>query len=118
MFDIQSNERRAAEDHIHIFTSGRFDTLFDTEVEHLRQADVSIFSIGIGNVDIRQLARISSLAKQPSYFWTARDMNTYPAEAERFYNTVCLGAPGPDNAVLPPVTPPPRTPTRLYTLRE
>ena len=95
MFLTQSNDRLDAADQIHIFTTGRFDSPFESEVEFLRQADVSIYSIGVGDVDITQLNTLHRRAKQPSYFWHADDFTDYLTVMDRFYNTICLGAPGP-----------------------
>ena len=114
MFAIQSNERRIVEDQIHIFISGRFDTPFETEIDLLRQSDVSVHTIGIENVDTRELTRLHSLAKQPSYYWTARDMNSFSSAAEPFYNTVCLGAPGPNIVIPTPEPPAPQPDCRKY----
>ena len=101
MFSFQSNDRLNAKDQIFIFTAGPFDTPFEREVELLRQADVSIYSMAVGNADVNQMTTLHNLAKQPSYFWQSANFGTYPADLERFYNTICLGAPGPV-VVVPP----------------
>ena len=51
--------------------------------------------MAVGNVDVHQMTTLHSLAKQPSHFWQTADFLSYPTAAERFYDTVCLGAPGP-----------------------
>ena len=112
MFNVQSNDRLNAQDQIRIVTSGRYDTPFEREVGLLRQADVPIYTMAVGNVDVQQLTTFHNLAKQPSHFWLTDDFTTYPTEAQKLYNTVCLGAPGPVHT--DPQTDPPRPVGREY----
>ena len=93
MFAIQHSDRDDATDQIHIVTTGRFDTPFEREVDLLRQADVSIYSIGIGDVDTTQLTSLHRRAKQPSYFWHTTYFSGYPVASDLLYDTVCNGAP-------------------------